>query len=186
MKKHFLWITLALITFCMSGYAQKGKNQVEPPVMPIDSITKQITYREVVQVEGTKDELFDRAGEWIIKQYKITSEVIDSTNKEKGLIHCSSRVKIWGTAKDGTRTLSGLVNYNLTIDTKEGRYRYTFTRFSLKSTAFNPIEPWLDSTNKEWFPARYDNLKEVNEQINEIIKSLKESMKPKVNVSDDW
>ncbi len=185
MKKYFLLATLTSIISIVS-YAQKTKNQPEPPTMPIDTITKQITYREVVQVEGTKDILFDRAMEWIKKQYKNTSEVIDSTNKEKGLIHCSSRVKIWGTAKDGTKTMSGLVNYNLTLDLKDNKYRYTFTRFSLKGTAFNPIETWLDSTNKEWFPTRYNNLKEVDEQINEIIKNLKEGMKPKANTTDDW
>lgn len=82
--------------------------------------------------------------------------------------------------------MSGLVNYNLTLDLKDNKYRYTFTRFSLKGTAFNPIETWLDSTNKEWFPTRYNNLKEVDEQINEIIKNLKEGMKPKANTTDDW
>lgn len=185
MKKYFLLIIIASI-LSITGYSQKNKNQPEPPSMPIDSITKQITYREVVTVEGTKDLLFDRAMEWIKKQYKNTSEVIDSTNKEKGLIHCSSRVKIWGTAKDGTKTMSGLVNYNLTLDLKDNKYRYTFTRFSLKGTSFNPIESWLDPTNKEWFPARFDNLKEVDKQINDLITSLKEAMKPKTNVVDEW
>ena len=72
MKKYFLFITLAFTSFCQTAYSQKGKNEIEPPLMPIDTITKQITYREVVQVEGTKDVLFDRAMEWIKKQYKNT------------------------------------------------------------------------------------------------------------------
>ena len=97
MKKLQIVITL-LIVFSFSSLimAQKDKNEVEPPKMPMDTITKQIMYREVIQVEGEKDILFDRALVWIKKQYKNTSEVIDSTNKEIGLIQCSSRGKnIW-------------------------------------------------------------------------------------------
>lgn len=187
MKKLQIVITLLIIiSFSSVIKAQKDKNEIEPPKMPMDTITKQIMYRDVVQVEGEKDILFERALVWIKKQYKNTSEVIDSTNKEVGFILCSSRVKIFGTAKDGTRTMSGLVNYNLTLDIKDGKYRYTFTRFALKGTSFTPIEPWLDKTKKEWFPARYDNLREVDEQINEIIASLKEGMKPTVKKADEW
>ena len=38
--------------------------------MPVDPDTKLITYKEVVTVTGTPAELFNRAIEWINKQYK--------------------------------------------------------------------------------------------------------------------
>lgn len=166
-------------------FAQRDKKNLEAPQMPIDSTSLEITYREVIEVKGTKAELFARFTEWVQSYYK-TSSVIKNAEEESGLVEVSSRVRIYGTAKDGTKIMSGLVNYNLTMEMKDGRYRYTFTRFSLKAQAFQPIEPWLDPTQKEWFPARYDNLREVDEQINETIVSLKEGMKPKEVIKDDW
>ncbi|MDY0216281.1 MAG: DUF4468 domain-containing protein [Bacteroidales bacterium] len=179
-------ITISLFLALQSNlFAQRSKKEPEAPQMPMDSTSMQITYREVVEVKGTKAELFARFTEWVQSHYK-TSSVIKNAEEESGLVEVSSRVKIYGTAKDGTKIMSGLVNYNLTMELKDGRYRYTFTRFSLKAQAFQPIEPWLDQTKKEWFPARFDNLREVDEQIKEIIVSLKEGMEPKEVVKDDW
>lgn len=179
-------ITISLFLAIQSTlFAQRGKKEIEAPQMPMDSSTMQITYREVVEIKGTQAELFARFTEWTQSHYK-TSTVIKNTEEESGLVEIASRVKIYSTAKDGTKLMSGLVNYNFTMEMKEGRYRYTFTRFSVKAQSFQPIEPWLDNTNKEWFPTRYDNLREVDEQINEIIISLKEGMKPKVVKKDDW
>lgn len=179
-------ITISLLLAIQSTLlAQRGKKEIEAPQMPMDSSTMQITYKEVVEIKGTQAELFARFTEWIQSHYKTTT-VIKNTEEESGLVEIASRVKIYSTAKDGTKLMSGLVNYNFTMEMKEGRYRYTFTRFSVKAQSFQPIEPWLDNTNKEWFPARYDNLREVDEQINEIIVSLKEGMKPKEVKKDDW
>ncbi len=166
-------------------FGQRGKKELEVPQLPMDSSTMQITYREVVEIGGTQAELFKRFTDWVPVQYKTTS-VIKAADEASGKIEIASRVRIYGTAKDGTKTMSGLVNYDLTVEVKDGRYRYTFTRFAIKAQSFQPIEPWLDATQKEWFPARYDNLREVDQQIKEIIASLKEGMKPKEIKKDEW
>ncbi len=185
MKQKVYLITLAMIFVTTIATAQKEKD-LQPPTLPIDSITKLITYREVVTQQGTQTELFQRALNWIAKYYKNTTEVIKSSDNATGIIECTSKLKIHIPAKDGTNTVAGIVNYNFTIEAKEGRYRYTFTRFSLKDAAYNPIEKWFNTKLPTWYPERFEHLKEVDTEITKAIASLKEEMKPKVVKQDNW
>lgn len=178
----FAFTFILLSTFVS---AQKNK-EPQPPVLPIDSTTKQITYRGVVTQQGTQVELYQRAMNWIAKQYKNTAEVIKSSDSLTGKIECTSKIKIHTPAKDGTQMVAGIVNYNFTLEAKEGRFRYTFTRFSLKDAAYNPIEKWFDTKLPTWFPQRYEHLKEVDTEITKVITSLKEAMTPTVQKIDNW
>lgn len=185
MKKNLLLIPILVVLFASNLIAQKEK-QPQPPVLPIDSTTKLITYREVVTQQGTSNELYKRAMDWIVLNYKNTAEVIKSSNEATGTIEGSSKIKVHTPAKDGVNTVAGIVNYNFTIEAKEGRYRYTFTRFSLKDAAYNPIEKWFDTKLPTWFPQRFEHLKEVDAEMVKTIQSLKESMSPKVLKVDNW
>lgn len=179
-------IFLALFSFLVLASFGQRKKDLTPPNVPYDSTTNQIIYQEVVSQEGSQAELFDRAMDWVKAYYKNTTEVINKADKDEGQILCSSRVKIYSTAKGGTKIMSGMVNYKLNIEIKDGRYRYTFDKFALKAQSWSPIEAWLDPTKKEWFPQRYDNLMEVDQQVKEIISSLKEAMVKKEEKIDEW
>jgi hypothetical protein len=185
MKQKAYLVALAMMFATTIASAQKDK-EPQPPTLPIDSTTKLITYRGVVTQQGTQTELFQRALDWITKYYKNTAEVIKSSDNATGVIECTSKLKIHIAAKDGTPTVAGIVNYNFTIEAKEGRYRYTFTRFSLKDAAYNPIEKWFNNKLPTWYPERFDHLKEVDAEMTKVITSLKEEMKPKVVKQDNW
>lgn len=185
MKKNLLLISIMVVLFASNLVAQKDK-QPQPPVLPIDSTTKLITYRGVITQQGTTAELFQRAMDWIKVYFKNTAEVIKTSDVNTGVIEGTSKIKIHTPAKDGTVSLAGIVNYNFTIEAKEGRYRYTFTRFSLKDAAYNPIEKWFDTKLPTWYPQRYEHLKEVDADIVKTISSLKESMAPKAVKTDNW
>jgi hypothetical protein len=184
-KRKFYLLTIFLLFSISASFAQTDKNP-QPPVLPIDSTTKLITYREVVVQKGTVDELFQRAMDWITAYYKNTAEVIKSSDKATGVIEGTSKIKIHTPAKDGVTTVSGIVNYNFTIAIKEGKYRFTFIRFSLKDAAYNPIEKWFDTKLPTWYPRRYEHLREVDAEILITIASLKEAMKPKAEKQDNW
>jgi len=185
MKRNLTLMAIMIMLFTSNIIAQKEK-QPQPPVLPIDTTTKLITYRGVVTQQGTQAELFQRAMAWITLYYKNTAEVIKSSDANSGTIEGNSKIKIHTPAKDGSSMVAGIVNYNFTIEAKEGRYRYTFTRFSLKDASYNPIEKWFDTKLPTWYPQRYEHLKEVDADIVKTITSLKESMGPKVQKTDNW
>ena len=90
-------------------------------------------------------------------------------------------------AKDGkTWQNAGYVYYTLTIEAKDGRYRYTITDIYKKEQARFPIEKWLDTSRPEWTPVRYDHLYQIDEAIHKLIESIEEGMEPEKVINDEW
>ena len=168
-----------------AAFPQKGKN-IEKPNLPIDETTQTVTYKEVVQQTGTPQELFDRAMDWVKAFYKNTNEVIKSQDREKGVIELRSSVRIYGTQKDGTKHMRNIVYYKCKIECRDQRYRYVITDFTEKATAVSPIEVWFNTENPKWEPAHFEYLKQIDEQIQEVIASMKKGMTPKVEKEDEW
>lgn len=154
--------------------------------MPVDEETKLITYKEVVQQEGNKTDLFNRAVEWINKTYKNPADVTKVRNPETGIIELIHRIELSYDEK-GVNRSGGIVDYTLRIEMKEGRYRYTFTNFNLKQASRVPIEKWLDKSDKAYTPSWDNYLAQVDKATHEIIESLKKGMQPPVKKKvDEW
>jgi len=156
------------------------------PQLPVDEETKLITYKEVVQQEGTKSDLFNRAVEWINKTYKNPADVTKVRNPETGLIELIHRIELAYDEK-GVNRSGGIIDYTLRIEMKEGRYRYTFTNFNLKQTSRVPIEKWLDKSDKAYTSSWDNYLFQVDKATRELIESLKKGMQPPVKKKiDEW
>jgi len=154
--------------------------------LPVDEETKLITYKEVVQQVGTKPELFNRAIEWINKEYKNPAEVTRVRNPETGLIELIHRIELNYEEKGVVRS-AGIVDYTLKIELKDGRYRYTFTNFNLKQASRVPIEKWMDKSDKAYIPAWDNYLAQVDAHTKKVIDSLKKGMEPPVQKKpDEW
>lgn len=154
--------------------------------LPIDEDTKLITYKEVVQQTGTKTELFNRAIEWINKNYKNPADVTKVRNPETGLIELIHRIELNYDEKGVTRS-AGIVDYTLRLELKDGRYRYTFTNFNLKQASRVPIEKWLDKSDKAYVPAWDNYLAQVDAFTKTLIESLKKGMEPPAAKKvDEW
>jgi len=184
MKKAFFLFLLCNL-FLLSLTAQKDKG-LEIPNLPIDEDTKLVTYKEVIPEKGSPDELFDRGLAWVQSYYKNTNEVIKLRDKLDGVIKARSSVKIYSILKDGSKLQKNVVYYNLKLEFRQDRYRYTITDFNEKATAAAPIEAWFNTKNVRWEPSWYEWLNQIDEQIQELIKSLQEGMEPKVEKKDEW
>jgi hypothetical protein len=179
-------ITAQTIIILFSLFSISSRAQETAPKMPVDEETKLITYKEVVNIEGTKQELFNRAIEWINKTYKNPADVTKVRNPETGLIELIHRIEINYEDKGVSRP-GGLVDYLLRIELKEGRYRYTFTNFNFKQTSRVPIEKWLDKTDKAYSPLMENYLFQVDKSTHDLIESLKKGMQPPVKKkADEW
>ena len=115
-----LFLMFSITVFC--------KN--ETPVLPIDSISKKITYTDKVFVDSAtnKQELFSRAREWFAKTYKSSSKVIQMEDKESGKIIGKALMQVYHKGL-GMSFESGYINYTFSIYIKDGKYKYEVTDF---------------------------------------------------------
>jgi len=148
---------------------------------PVDEETGLITYKEVVQEEGNKEDYFNRAIGWINEFYKNPVDVTKVRDPQSGIIKGLHRFKIKDTNEEGLQTDAGVVQYRFLLEFKEGRYRYTLTEFVLRQSSKIPTEKWLDENN----PQSKSYLKQLDKFVQTWIISLKEGMKPKVEKNDD-
>jgi hypothetical protein len=99
---------------------------------PIDIETQLITYQEVVQEEGTKNELFNRCINWLNNFYNNPVSVTKVRDNKTGKIRGNHRFRLNYFDKDGNKLDGAMVLYSFVIELKDGRYRYTITDFVLK------------------------------------------------------
>ncbi|MCD4736906.1 MAG: DUF4468 domain-containing protein [Bacteroidales bacterium] len=172
--------------YCSLIIGQESKT-TEGPELPVDEKSGLITYKEVVTEDGTKEEFFNHAVVWINSYYKNPAGVTKVRDLETGEIKGVARFKIKNTDKNGFETDAGVIQYNFTLEFKEGRYRYILTGFFLKQASKIPVEKWMDKENQQYTPVWDDYLLQINKFAEDWIASLKEGMKPKVeNTDDDW
>jgi hypothetical protein len=119
LKKTMMMFALLIST--MYGRAQSG--------LPINSSGK-IEITDVVNIESVnKADLFQRSDNFIADlsdpNFKILSVEKDSAN---GKINAAYQIMIY--AQTGVlKKVQGAVSYSLTLEVKDGKYRYTFTDF---------------------------------------------------------
>jgi|WetSurMetagenome_2_1015567.scaffolds.fasta_scaffold187270_2 hypothetical protein len=173
---------LILVSLCFLAFT-KGIAQV----IPVDEDTKQVTYKEVITQEGTAAKMYNQGIEWVNSFYPNPSDVTRVRDPDNGKIEIRHRILVFNLDKDGNKTTqANIVEYVMILEFKEGRYRYTITDFNVKKTSKFPMERWMDKTDPEYVPVCDIYLKQVDEEVLKIIKSLKEGMKPKVIKPDNW
>ncbi|PLW93086.1 MAG: hypothetical protein C0592_07410 [Marinilabiliales bacterium] len=155
--------------------------------VPVDEDTKLITYQEVVEMDGIKDTLYNRATKWVNRHYKNPQSVLITRDVNGGKLVGKHRIRMVDTDADGNVLNSNtLVNYKFTIECKDGRFRYTFDSFTMKAVSRFPLERWLDKEDPMYTPKWEEYLAQVDREIREIIEELKEAMKPVIVKDDDW
>jgi hypothetical protein len=177
----------SFLNFCIPFLLISGLNlnaQEAALVVPVDPDTKLITYKEVVTVPGNPSELFNRAIEWVNKQYKNPTDATKVRNPATGLIEIIHRIELTKDEK-GVMRPAGIVDYSLKIEMKEGRYRYTITNFNYKDVSRQPIEIWLNKNDKAYIPAWDNYLKQVDDASRKLIESLNKGMQPPAVIKED-
>jgi hypothetical protein len=142
------WIPgLVLAAAALSIGAAAGKNRPGPPPppdpMPRDEAGHYVL-QDVVQAEGaTAAELYGRARAWVANTYGSANRVVQLDDPESG------RMIVKGTIH--TRWVGAILigGHTLTIEVKDGRYRYVMTDFRIASIAGNldkPLEEYRQRT----------------------------------------
>ena len=180
--KKFIFSGIILISFFNCLHAQDSiRNKI-----PVDTNTKLITYKGIVNEIGTKDELYKRALNWINLNYKNPSDVTRRRDTENGELEGQHRIQLFYKDKDGNNIKTGIVEYTFILQFKDNKYRYSFSNFYLKDKSRYPIEKWLNKNNPGYSILWDEYLNIINNHINNLINSLKEIMTPKKIIKDEW
>ena len=168
-----------LIFICLACFAGANAQGVETMALPVDEDTRLVNYKDVIPMAGTADELYVRAIEWVNTRYKNPADACRIRNRESAVIEIAHRFEIINDV-DGNKLIAGIVNYNLKLEFKPGRYRYSLSDLILKQSTRFPIERWMDKEEQMYSPLWESYLKQVNDQATELINSLKAGMEPVV------
>lgn len=158
-------------------------NLLHSQIMPIDNITKLVTYSDVITTDSTtKDELYNRAKEWIVLTYTSAKDVIQLDDKTNGKLICKGSFKVVHVVGDVWD-----IDHTLILEFKDNKWRYTITQILYSSydcigcQTPKPIEN-CKITNAEKFKEKIDT------QIKSIISSLKTAMLKQSSgtTNDNW
>jgi len=183
MKK--LSFILALFV-CTATFAQKNAATVIPS-FPVDDETGLVTYTSVIQVPGiTNDSLYNLAMAWMKTFYKSPSQVIKTQDKEAGMIDIRHSFQITRTEKNQP-VKAGLINYYLTLQFRDGRFKYTVTKINLEAGTYFGIERWINEEQfqeDEYVPGY---LTQIDEFMMNLTGSIETGIKPIApKKEDDW
>lgn len=179
--KYLLVLLLCLPCSGLRAQEQQAYN------LPVDPETKKILFREVVEEKGTPSYLYDKAIEWFGYYYLNAQSVFSVQDKANGRIEGIGRMKIYYQDEAaGVRRDAGVIHYQVKIELKENKYRYTLTDFNLKGSTRIPIEKWMNKSDPA-YNVRWDSyLYQVDTTMHRLVSSLKERMKPVVIKKDEW
>ncbi len=125
MKKVFI---LLYFVFPIFSFGQK-QDSTAKFLLPIDSVTKEVTYAEVEHVDSTEaNTLYSRA-----KLFKTVSSTnnafdIESTDDVSKIVLLNAKAPV-DVAKIMKMGFSSTVTYLIKIECKDNRYRYTLSNF---------------------------------------------------------
>jgi hypothetical protein len=181
MKRVVIFI-MAIMTF---GFSSGQQNQSSPQ-LPVDPDSKLIMYREVVSQEGNPDVLYDRGASWFSSFYKSPTSVLRVQDKVNGKIEGTGRFQIYYFDEQGNKRDGGVIAYDIKLELKENKYRYTLVNFNLKAVSRFPLEKWLNKNDQAYNPMWDAYLFQVDTTVQSLVRNLKEGMKPKVIKKDEW
>jgi len=181
---------------CLSSFAQES-------MFPINEIGR-YEFSEVVQMGGMKkDKLFDN-GKKFMKKVKVLNSKKKFYSEDAQAYSLKNRGSFYvyrmGSMK---KAIAGAVEYDLTLEVKEARYRYTLTNFVFNEYKKNryakyepikgkytPLEAQLTGVNaKEWEKQKqvvYDKSQELIQNLYSDMLFVESNKKKKKKKEENW
>jgi len=190
----FSVVVFSLLSF--SAFAQVSE-------FPINEIGK-YELSEVVEMSGMDKEKLYENGQKFMKKVKVLNSKTKLYSEDKSNYSLKNRGSFYvyrtGSMKKG---IDGAVEYDLTIDIKDSKYRYTLTNFVFNEYKKNryakyepikgkytPLEMQVSSINsKEWEKQRqvvYDKSQELIQNLYSDMLHVEEGKKKKKKKDDNW
>jgi len=185
-------LTIAIIGIVLPNSLAQGKKGDPPPIVVpefnFDEESGLISYKEVVELSGSKADLYKNGLKWCNTFFKSPTNVIKEKDETGGKIYGKHRFNLrMIDPKTGISSNMGLMMYEITLWFKDGRYRYELTKFNWKKASAYPMKKLLEENNKKYVREYASHLTQSDEYAKDLIKNLKDYMAadhtPK---KDDW
>lgn len=185
---------IALISLMILGMSLNAQDYTKPT---INDKTGRVVYMDVIEVSGMSQEnIYINLKSWIAHTYNSYQDVVQFDDKDNHKIMLNSRFTVYNKMK-GLRNDYGDMKYSLTLEARDGRFRYTITDFIHNGNPVKkikdggPIEELYDTDDKIMFvsmQSTYDNfLYQTEIYIQDLITSLTQYMNEnKIAADDDW
>jgi hypothetical protein len=164
--------SLVILAVLLCTGAGSSKAPAPDLRMPKDDSGRYIL-QDVVQAEGiSAEELFARARAWVAQTYRSANDVVQLEDKATGRLVAKGFDHLEG------MLYSADVWHTLTIEIKEGRWRYTMTNFDARGPQFDmPLEKYSIGKMHE----------KAATSARAVVEDLKTAMqKPTPAASADW
>jgi Domain of unknown function (DUF4468) with TBP-like fold len=179
MMNRFFFFVL-IFPVCVSGLmAQSG--------LPVDEETGRVVLEEVLDAQGDKATLFNRALKWFDDYYTNARVVIKEKDSEKGKITAKHKFMLQIPDKKGVNKDVGFIIYSFKIWVKDNMFRYKITDIHLQHTVYYGIEEWMDPSHED-AENNPKKIAAIEKEFGELIASLKKGMLPPKaeKDEDDW
>jgi hypothetical protein len=182
--------TSALIAYLM--FFASTLAMAQTPELPINPDTKKIYYGGVEKTSDNinKDAIYDRAFSWAQNnKFRITQ-----MDKANGVMTCEGAFPVTYPGPRVGMNDNGLVKFTVTVNAKDGRYKYEITNFKHEGAKGKGNGGPLESKSAEcgkfvlpdggWAKIK----KDTANKMTDIINDLKASISPQGNApaKEDW
>ncbi len=154
------FVLLPCLVFAQSREKLDTVNPIYNEFFPV--VDGMITFSEVVKVDSlSKNDIFLRANDWIVRTFNSAKDVVQFTDKDAGKIVCKT-VTGATVGKGWNKVTIDPVFYLITIEARPGRYKITASDFihqytagigAMKTSGSNPLEAYYllaEPTKKEY------------------------------------
>ncbi len=155
-------------------------------IVPVDESGK-ILWQQVVQVPGkNKEQLYNQGIEWINTYFPNPAGVTHKRSAESGVVEGRYSIRLTDD-HDGTKVPSKTVSYTFKLEFREGRFRYTFTDFTLQASSRFPLERWLDKEGPWYDIQNKPYLEQIRDTMEDMIGKMTAYItKPDKPAEEDW
>jgi hypothetical protein len=155
--------------------------------LAVDPETKKFQYQETVTLDSLdKNQIYERAVDYMTNQFKTNKfDVNDKTNMKLG--HEGNFPVSY--KYDFKYTSNNTVTYQITLNVKDGKYRYTITDFKIYDDKLGPktAQPLELSYQKMKTDTKKEFSNKFTTEINKLIADLKLKMSAqKKEDKEDW
>lgn len=147
-------------------------------------------YRYGESIENLNaDKLYDRGLAWVNKFYKSPNSVLKTQDKAGGKIVGRARFKLSQTDKKGNiNPNAGFVSYQITLQFKDGKYRYIIDNIRWEQASYYDVTRWSDTNQSNYNAEKYNSfIAQTQKYFEELTANLEDYMKVgEVEKTDDW
>lgn len=190
--KKILLLAISLLTIAPALTAKdKDKDKEVKIVLVKEENSNEYYYEDVVPVEGvSKEEMFKRAKVWVLQNLKTSDNNIQfdensfSIINEATIVLTPTKSAFWGVT-------TGMANFKLNIQFKEGKYKFRFDNIVIFMKGINGSETLAyGELSKSNMKSNKNHVKHVQNDSNEKFRNLsiqlEQAIKTNTASQDDW